>query len=102
MEQLEQKTRKGKCKVESDPVFTISHGELGKDYDAELVISSRGNYILECRCGHSTIGDLHHINLKEGHINCGNIEDCGFRINGSFVVGQPPRIYRVYIKKQED
>lgn len=98
-EKLEQEAEKRKIRIDTECyVFKLGVLEkLGEHYQAELVVSSRGNYILECQCGSTSFGTLDQITLKDGYIKCSNIEACTFQIKGGFLVGQPPRIYKIYV-----
>lgn len=74
-------------------------GKLGKDYDAELIISSKGNYIYHCRCGITSYGGLDMVNLQESYIAC---LDCDIRIPATRFVGEDPRFYKLKLKKDLD
>jgi hypothetical protein len=78
-----------------DPI----RGKLGKDYDAELVFSSKGNYIYHCRCGITSLGNLKGINMLEPYIPC---LDCHRAINISNIdTINHPRFYKLKFDKSD-
>lgn len=60
---------------------------------SQMVVSNRGNYVLECFCGGSTFG---RIELSNSYIDCGS---CGCRYDLRELKIDFPKIVTLVLKK---
>jgi hypothetical protein len=83
-------------RVRVEEVLVITSGNvLGRDYDAEMVVNSEGDYIYRCYCGSSLFGNLENISMQNLNINC---DSCGLGIPAYAFVKKKregPRVYRI-------
>ena len=76
-------------------------GELGKDYDAEILINSKGRYMFTCICGATSMGEANAVDLGNRYLRCSNYGLCNFRIPGTHLLDEGPRIYVIKINRDE-
>lgn len=77
--------------------------KLGRDYDAELLVSSRGNFIYHCFCGTTSYGSLFNINMSGPYLNCLDLA-CGAKFDISEVASvstQGPSLYKIKRVKEK-
>lgn len=103
-EDLEQKVKKSRLEITDLTGIwpAISMGELGKDYDAEILINSKGDYLLTCLCGVTNIGNLNEITIFDPGIYC---LQCNLSYKSSKFLdlkGKGPRVYTMKIPNKEE
>jgi len=81
-----------------DPI----RGKLGIDYNAELIISTKGNYIYHCKCNATSFGSLQNIDMKNPCLPC---LECNVSFKIDDIINTPihnPRFYKLKFYKTEE
>lgn len=53
-------------------VFPMNERNIPEEFEEELLVSHRGEYIYHCKCGGTSLGNLKDLKFTDPRIYCGN------------------------------